>query len=558
MVSRVWFKRGTRAQIDASALAGELQLAEPYLDMVNGSLLVGLSASTYAEMSRLDRPERFDIRRYGATTTTDCVPALAAAMAACAPDGYVYIPPGDWRFDSTINWDPEKRLKGAGRRATRLIANHNGTGISIVGNPLYLGSLEEFSLITSGLPRPTSTGHGIFTSVFMQLINVTSQGFGGHGVYTIGNVSTTTNANLAWYERVLAQHNGGDGFYTAGDNANAGTFMACNATLNAGTGFRDAAALGNNYLTCHAASNTVTSYWTSGPANASLVEGCYAETDQPPARNWATWGRFNGGSFTKDGPLGGVSTKNGAVTFTSNPVKASAVINTGILELFSDVNPSTIIDYVLDSTLAPVAFQRFLGNNVSGSGGFGMFIGAAEKMRVDVDYAGSARIIADALRFYLADRPTIVNIDQLLTWLGTLGLITDLVPNAELPLTPLSSIKDLGDVAATAPTAGQVLAWSGTEYAPVTPGAGPTPTVVTLNLPMTGDGGGILSIADPGATATKTVMVWPLPFPDLDTAAADPMVVSGSARAGFVDVAYAAAWGTLCGTRKFAYQLLGA
>lgn len=45
--ARIFIKRGTRAQLDAAAVAGSLNLGEPYLITDESRMAVGLSATTY-------------------------------------------------------------------------------------------------------------------------------------------------------------------------------------------------------------------------------------------------------------------------------------------------------------------------------------------------------------------------------------------------------------------------------------------------------------------------------------------------------------------------------
>ena len=46
-------KRGTRAQLDAAALAGQLNVGEPYLITDESRIAIGTSATTYDETARL-------------------------------------------------------------------------------------------------------------------------------------------------------------------------------------------------------------------------------------------------------------------------------------------------------------------------------------------------------------------------------------------------------------------------------------------------------------------------------------------------------------------------
>jgi hypothetical protein len=90
-------------------------------------------------------------------------------------------------------------------------------------------------------------------------------------------------------------------------------------------------------------------------------------------------------------------------------------------------------------------------------------------------------------------------------------------------------------------------------------GAGePAVQIVTIDFGVTGQYTDVHTVADAAATATKTVLAWPLPHPDLDTAVLDPMIVTGIATAGNVSLVIGAVLGRLVGVRRCAYQLLGA
>jgi hypothetical protein len=385
--------------------------------------------------------EPFNIENFGAISGADSTAAVNAAMFACPAGGSVYIPVGTFLLSSTINWDPTKNLKGLDRDQSRLQVNHNGDGIIVAGTPSSLCKFQNFQLITAGLPSPSSTGIGLTISCFVETENVTVQGFGSDGVKIIGNVSTSTNANLGKHKSLWVQYNVGNGVNVVGDNANVIVFDQCNATANVFYGFKDTSALGNYYNNCHTAGNGSGSFYASGASNSTIWNGCYAEVDQLAAQMLANKGKRIGGSFIKVGLLGGVVTHNGAMSLSENSAVGAAVIATDYLELSAEGTPSTIIDFQLSSSFAPVAYQRFRGTSISGSGGVQFLVDGIESARMSSRYDklfqfnafnNPAEISAQSIAFNLTTKSNVTGskasgaaLTSLLGALVALGLITD-------------------------------------------------------------------------------------------------------------------------------------
>ena len=112
---------------------------------------------------------------------------------------------------------------------------------------------------------------------FLKLSNVSVSGFGRHGIHLISDADYMVD--FAVLEGVRAFDNGGSGFYaeTSGpSNANAMTFIACDAIDNAGYGFFDDG-WNNVYLNPRAAHNTKGDYYAR--SLGGVIVSPYAEKD---------------------------------------------------------------------------------------------------------------------------------------------------------------------------------------------------------------------------------------------------------------------------------------
>jgi hypothetical protein len=406
----------------------------------DGSINLGSGSSAPSGVSQ---GKAFPITDFGAKPGSgDSRPALLAAMAAAAgtPGGFVWVPAGDWYLNFTVAWNPNVPLRGAGVLVTRFIALHalGGNGFTITGVTLGPCVWSDIQVITPGTPQ-AGTGIGVYTSTFVQFENLIIRGWAGGGLKVEANVSTSTNACTSTFRNVTTDYNGGFGVDVQGDNANAMDFFGGRSVWNGSWGVNDASALGNNYFGFLCDANGAGagvggpgSFQITGGANASQLFGCYAETNQRPARILGGYAAVFGGSFVEAGLYGGIVTANGALAIRTNPTNAAAWISTEKLELWSKDKKNTVVDFVLSSDVAATAFQRFLGNSTSGSGGFGMYVDGVEKLRIDATSAGTARLIANSLQFTLATKPTVTGsrggnaaLASLLTGLASLGLVTD-------------------------------------------------------------------------------------------------------------------------------------
>lgn len=79
--------------------------------------------------------------------------------------------------------------------------------------------------------------------------------------------------------------NGHDGYFAGRADANAITFIGCDARDNGRYGFNEDSFLGNNFFSCMAHYNKAGDYFVRDLNNArSLFAGCYSEGGNIPSR----------------------------------------------------------------------------------------------------------------------------------------------------------------------------------------------------------------------------------------------------------------------------------
>lgn len=153
-----------------------------------------------------------------------------------------------------------------------------------------LGSvLEGFAIagpsINDRVPRCVRVRGHAAVCRFMQAFWATEFGF-----HVEARVSDNSNANNFGLEHCRAARCGKAGFYTNGEEANAGYIIGCIADGNEGYGFFESSFLGNPYYGCHASNNPLGNYCQGGnvddpldggTANYTVLDGCYAEGPVP-------------------------------------------------------------------------------------------------------------------------------------------------------------------------------------------------------------------------------------------------------------------------------------
>lgn len=271
--------------------------------------------------------------------TLDCLPALSAAIAAAVQsDGFVYpssgrieLPRGLVYLNGTLSLDKSVHLVGHGSGQSggnygttlRFPANTKGLLAKKGDNsPLQYGAdasiIEGVFLQGSGA---LATAHGIDMQARIKLRDVSIDGFGGNGINIVADVAANTNANLWVADTVSVTGCGGHGLYVQGGDANAGFAIGINSSGNGGWGVYDSSFLGNTYVGCHTASNTMGAYKSDNENARNVFLGCYSEGGQPAsvidAQSMVIGGLHGAGLsgsgyFAVDGGFDRLTSKNGS------------------------------------------------------------------------------------------------------------------------------------------------------------------------------------------------------------------------------------------------------
>ena len=239
------------------------------------------------------------------TLTLDCAAAFRAAIDSFPTtfdgNGYSYagevlIPPGKFRIDSTLTMKRQVKLTGCGSPAgnaygaCQLHFADNIDGIvcfyQYAASP-FNGSdgtlLSGFSVINRGGGGGT-LGSGVVMNARVNVQRVLVKGFRVDGFQVIADSSVApdfNNANNWRMQDCSAVSNGRHGLYTDGGDANAGNCLGFDARSNGGWGIFDSSFLGNNYVGCHTAANTLGAYKADGVSARNVFIGCYSESGQP-------------------------------------------------------------------------------------------------------------------------------------------------------------------------------------------------------------------------------------------------------------------------------------
>ena len=255
-------------------------------------------------------PLPLNVQWFGAVGNgvTDDHAAFLAAHDALMPDGgTIVIPKGFYRLSSAINQHCAIIWQGEGNSAAvfdRVIgsfttsaqgsvllidagapafiinaSNTDGSGTAPDGTyPNGAGSaLRDLYIRSNG---GGSNVDGVWMRATSTLENVTIRGFSGRGVRIEASVSSSNpvkgNANLWMLTDVNLIANGSHGLHVKSNDANAGVATRVNCTLNGGWGILDESLLGNTYVACHQAGNTLGAFKTIDTAPNTVI-GDYIE-----------------------------------------------------------------------------------------------------------------------------------------------------------------------------------------------------------------------------------------------------------------------------------------
>lgn len=168
---------------------------------------------------------------------------------------------------------------------TGIVVNHNNTlngGVEGVPTTSAAGTIIEGLQIEGG---GGATAHGIWLRARALIRNCLITGFSGNGIRvyatTGGGGSIEGNANNFHLDGGRIQSCGSHGIYVEGADANAGLIQTIDLSANSGWGVYDHSFLGNTYIACHTATNTLGAYKSDNINARNLFLNCYSEGDQP-------------------------------------------------------------------------------------------------------------------------------------------------------------------------------------------------------------------------------------------------------------------------------------
>ena len=229
------------------------------------------------------------------------------------PIGYtasVYIPAGNYYFNKTIvlNARPLHLFGDNGTifgNSTKLYFPSNTTGIQIdrAKQSIQETIIEKICLVGGG--GDGSKGNGIHSNARIKLRDCTMKGFSQNGLLIWANMEEGGDASGSLIESCHSLENGHDGYLAGRTDANAITFVGCDARDNGRYGFNDDSFLGNNFISCMAHYNKAGDFFVRDKGNArSLFQGCYSEggnkTSELSARSTIIGGTWGTG-YSKDG-----------------------------------------------------------------------------------------------------------------------------------------------------------------------------------------------------------------------------------------------------------------
>lgn len=270
----------------------------------------------------------------------DVLPALNAAIAsAVQSDGFVYpsqgkveLPRGVMFLNGSLTLNTSVHFVGhgagqsGGNFATTLKFPANTLGIVVkkgATGPNQNGgdaSIIEGVFLQGG-GGSASTAHGVDVQARIKLRDVAIEGFAGNGINVVADIADRKNANLWALDTVSITGCGQHGIYVAGGDTNAGVATGINASGNGGWGIYDSSFLGNTYIGCHTASNTLGAYKSDNLNSRNVFLGCYSEGNQPAseidAQSMVVGGLHGSGLtgtgyFAVDGGFDRLQSKNGA------------------------------------------------------------------------------------------------------------------------------------------------------------------------------------------------------------------------------------------------------
>jgi hypothetical protein len=217
------------------------------------------------------------------TGTLDNTSAWKRMLEVMAPNGggEVELQQGAYWFNDTpsdVNAFQNLQLTITGKGASeiplsKIVSRKQG----II---LHASKIKDVAVYYAGngLTESAPDRHGIVVLGPTVIENCFVRNFPGNGIHIHADVTQQppTNANTFRIIGGKALRNGGHGLYVKGGDANGGVVIHFRAIDNKGWGIYEDSFLGNTYIACPTASNTLGAIYAAS-AKASFFFGCYVE-----------------------------------------------------------------------------------------------------------------------------------------------------------------------------------------------------------------------------------------------------------------------------------------
>jgi hypothetical protein len=199
----------------------------------------GTGAATRTLQAK-QREAHVSVLDYGADATgvADSATAFTNAKTAASAGGKVlYVPAGTYKI-TTLTWDKDVELRGAGRNSTVINVTTTTThGLDIQGDSGITVNrlrMSGFTLAYTGTGQAASKyGINIIRKVILEDVYV--KNFTSHGIYFDGT-DTSQAPYFSELRHVWSKSNGGDGCRVR-NNTNAIMIFECQFDKNTGVGF---------------------------------------------------------------------------------------------------------------------------------------------------------------------------------------------------------------------------------------------------------------------------------------------------------------------------------
>lgn len=249
--------------------------------------------------------ESVSVQDFGAVGdgVTDDYAAFQAAIDSLPVSGGTIIIPAtasnSWVISQTLNVRKKAHIigqiaQGTGEKGTTLVfpANTSGIVFNSIDTSLYTtvpidaalpgayGSILE-NVALFGNKAASTSGDGVVVRCSMECRGVAARNFFRYGFRIYADLgtggSTEGDANQWVLYRCQSILNGDHGVYVNGDDANVGVAMKVFSQLNGGYGFYDNSLIGNTYIGCDTAANTLGAMSATRASASNTVIGLWED-----------------------------------------------------------------------------------------------------------------------------------------------------------------------------------------------------------------------------------------------------------------------------------------